>query len=95
MILRGQIPKDQLLFEAEIERESKETERQKQKRSKETLERNPQPLLLFPLIFFRRKVTWQKSKHHVLGGHLEIMPCSRGQGIFLVFQYLLPTRPWR
>jgi len=38
--------------------QSKETKRQRQKRGKETLERNPQPLLLFPLIFFRRKATW-------------------------------------
>jgi len=35
----------------------KETERQRQKKDKEILERNPQTLLLFPLIVFRRKAT--------------------------------------
>jgi len=33
----------------------KEIERKRQKRDKETLERNPQPLFLFPLILFRRE----------------------------------------
>jgi len=67
----------------------KETERQRQMRDNETLERNPQPLFLFPLIVFRRRATWQKSKHHLLGGHLEIMSCTRVSDIFLVLQYLL------
>jgi len=47
MILRGQISKDQLLFEAEIERATKRNKKKRQKRDKETLDMNPQPFLLF------------------------------------------------
>jgi len=60
----------------------KEIERQRQKRDNETLERNPQPLLLFPLIFFRRKATWQKSKHHPLGEHLRLCHATEAKSFF-------------
>jgi len=56
MILRGQIFRDQLLFEAEIERAAKrKKKRQRQKRGNETLDKSPQPLFLFSLIFFQEE----------------------------------------
>jgi len=95
MILRGKILKDQLLFEAKIERVAKKKKkaRQRQTRDKDTLESNLQPLFLFQVKFCKRKTTLQKSKHRLLGGHLEIMSCIKGQDIFLVLQYLLPPGP--
>jgi len=64
MILRGQIFKDQqLLFESEIEKATKRNRKtdKRQKRDKETLNKNPQPYLLFPLTFFRRKATEEQA----------------------------------
>jgi len=95
MILRGQILKDQLLFEVEIERVAKRKSKTKTKERQGDTKENPQPFSLLPLIFFRREATWQKRKHHLLVGHLEIIPCTKGQGTFLVLQYLLPPGPWR
>jgi len=48
-----------------------------------------------PINIFQEENNWQKNKYHFLGEHLLIMPCSRGQNIFLVLQYLLPPRPRR
>jgi len=53
MILRGQIPKDQVLIEAEIKRVAKRNNKTKRKEDK--LESNSQPLFLFPLIFFQEE----------------------------------------
>ena len=90
-VLRGQILKDQLLFEAEIERVVKRNKKTKTKENKEILDRNAQPLFLFPLILFKRRATWQKSKHHLLGGHLEIIPCTKALEMKLVFLSLIST----
>jgi len=95
MILRGQIPKDQLLFEVEIEMAVKRNINTKTKERQGDTREEFLTTFLFSIIFFRRKTTWQKSKHHLLGGYLEIMSCIKGQGIFLVLQYLLPPGPWR
>jgi len=69
MILRGQIPKDRLLFEAEIERVAKRNKKTKTKERQRDTREESSTTFLFPLIFFRRKATWQKSKHHLLRGH--------------------------
>jgi len=95
MILRGQIPKDQLLFEAEIERAAKRNRKTKTKERQRDIREESSTTFPFPLIFFKRKATCQKSKYHLLGGHLDIMSCTKGQIFFLVLQYLLPPRPWK
>jgi len=79
MILRAQIPKDQLLFEAEVEMVAKRNNKTNTKERQGDTREKSSTTFLFPLIFFTRKATWQKSKHHLLGGHLEIMSCIKGQ----------------
>jgi len=77
MILRGQVSKDQLQFESEIEKATRKKRVKKRKKNKEKLEKNHQRPILFTLKFFRKK-TWLKSNHHSPKEHLEITLCSKG-----------------
>jgi len=58
MILRGQIPKDRLLFEAKIDRVAKRNNKTKTKERQGDTREESSTTFFFPLtIFFRRKVT--------------------------------------
>jgi len=51
-------PKDQLLFEVEIEMAAKRNKKTKTKERQGDTREKSSTTFLFPLIFFRRKATW-------------------------------------
>jgi len=75
MILRGQIPKHQLLFEVEIERVAKRNRKIKTKeRQGDTREESS--TTSFHINIFQEESNL--AEHHSPGGNLEIMPCTKG-----------------
>jgi len=95
MILKGQISLYQLLFEANIEKVAKRKARQRQKKDKEILERDPQPLLFFPIIFFQEESNMAEEQAPPPKRTLRDYVMYQGQRIFLVLQYLLQPKPWK
>jgi len=68
---------------------TKTKERQKNTREKSSTTSS------FSANIFQKESNMEEEQAPPLEEHLEIMSCTKGKGIFLVLQYLLPPGPWR
>jgi len=90
MILRGQVFKDQLQFESEIEKEARKNMIKKRKEKQGEIREESSTTSPLPIEIFQ-----ENTMAHEQPPQPRIMLCSRDQSIFLVLQYVLPLRPWR
>ena len=95
MILRGQVPEDHLLFEAEIEKVTRKNRKSKTKENQEDNREYSSTSSSFSIDIFQENNNMAGRKHHLLEELLEITPYIKGLDTFLALQCLQLTGPWR
>ena len=80
MLLRGQVPEDQLEFDPEIEKTARknQTRREKKRRSKDKQKENLPTLSTHTI---KQSSKWLKIDKIHVEGHWETMLCNKDQGI--------------
>jgi len=96
MILRGQIPKDKLLFQAEVERTTKRNRKTKTKERQGDTREESSTTSSFSTNIFQEENNMAEEQIPPPRRTLGDYAMHQGpRNFFLVLQYLLPPRPWK